>query len=199
VKSWLISLTRPPSLPPSQCPNLHVREGDCKSVRGPNIFFFFFQWAWYKPLCAYHKWPTRVLLIYIWNPSLFVVYKAVRSWNLWVAEVGFTIGHYDATRHPGIATVEIGLIASGHDTDRTPIASRHMDRLLLSTPKPTMHWNCFRWTAAYYNNLESLWHIPENDWRDDASVRRATTWQVRSVKTRATTRAPKHTTGAMQT
>lgn len=52
---------------------------------------------------------------------------------------GFTIGHYDATRHPGIATVEIGLIASGHDTDRTPIATRHMDRLPLSTPKPTMH------------------------------------------------------------
>jgi hypothetical protein len=47
---------------------------------------------------------------------------------------GFTIGHYAATRHPGIATVEIGLIASGRDTDRTRIASKHMDRLALAHP-----------------------------------------------------------------
>jgi hypothetical protein len=69
---------------------------------------------------------------------------------------GFTIGHYDATRHPVIATVEIGLIASGRDTHRTRIASKHMDRLALSTPKPTMHWNCFRRTAQHTITIWSL-------------------------------------------
>jgi hypothetical protein len=188
--SWLISLTRPPSLPPNALTCMWGKGIAGLYVRGPNIYFFFFPNDLQKFSLSRCEIHLSLLSTRLYAPEK----------DLWVAEVG--IHDWTLRRHPPSWYCYSG---NWSDCKRAWYWS-YTDCKQAHGQTCTQHIQAYYTLkllqanrTAYYNNLESLWHIPEKDWRDDASVRRATTWHVRSVKTRATTRAPKHTTGAMQT
>jgi hypothetical protein len=144
--SWLISLTRPPSLPPNALTCMWGKGIAGLYVRGPDIYFFFFPNDLQKFSLSRCEIHLSLLSTRLYAPEK----------DLWVAEVG--IHDWTLRRHPPSWYCYSG---NWSDCKRawywsyTDCKQAH-GQTCTSTSKPTMHWNCFRRTAQHTITIWSL-------------------------------------------